>query len=202
MTSAFTRIAAIALATATLSACLPTEPEIRRANAAGGDYNLLDCEGLAVAAGSVKQRIAVLSPETAIAFSIVTPQGLRVEERKAFLDEALVDIGAVRERRGCRTVAPILTAPQLREQPLTDQTTFMSAGRYLQAATFEAAVNRDTALDAFAAKGVPTEVRDVTINGLRHWRVLLGPLRTPEQADAADAAARDLGLTDAFFVKG
>ena len=185
------------------SACIPIQPEIFQASATGGDFSLLSCNQLSTAEGSVRQRISSLDPTSVYAFGVVTPEGAPVAEKRLILNSAANEFGEIRNRRNCENQGPVVTASEVLAQP-EDQVaaTDLQAGRYLQVATFEFPENRDAALGALRAKGVSANAQPVLLAGREHYRIIIGPLRSREDIEAADAAASSLGLTDGFFTDG
>lgn len=198
-----TGIAVFAAAILSLTAaCVPMTPGVQEASTRGGDYTILDCSELSIAAGSVRQRLATISGGGAAAFGAVTPAGVRVKDRAVILQDGLEDIEAKRIEKGCEVSAPIVTAAEVLEQPEPARTEFFGPARFLQVGTFEIEYNSDVAISALRDAGVDAYSRAVTLNGFGHWRVVAGPLTSAAEVEAADAVARRLGLNDAFFVGG
>ena len=181
-----------------LCACIPAERAPREVATpvagapeagAGGDYAALTCDQLAAAMAALESRSAGAPAR----YGAATPQGAPTAERRPLVEEAMREVTRAQERRACAGPSP---AP---EPPAA---ALVADGRRLQVATFEFEFSRDAALAFFAERGLAAEARPATVNGIRHWRILLGPFPDPAAFEAADRAARDLGLNDAFLTNG
>ncbi|WP_170558434.1 SPOR domain-containing protein [Ruegeria atlantica] len=72
---------------------------------------------------------------------------------------------------------------------------------YIQIGTFGVETNANSAANKIRRNGMPAEVRELTSNGKKVWRVLIGPATTRSERNAMQRDAKDLGFGDAFTVK-
>ena len=204
MRAGFSICAAIALA-----GCLQVEPMIEQ-SASKGDFSFLNCGQLAVAEGSIRQRLSTLGGNDAF-FGVVTPSGVPVAQRRNLLEGAADDIREAGLRQECPasstivTASEVLTSPEIAE-PAADaapsEAGFPFAGRMMQVGTFEIGQNRDRVLAHFRSRGLKAASAPTSLGGVPHSRVLVGPIRNADDIRAIDKAARELGLNDSFFADG
>lgn len=170
-----------------LSACSERHQRIYEASSSGGDYAILNCEELRVAALTIDQRLG----GSARYGTTGEPTDLLRQQRASIVD--------LRQSRNCPGGAsPAVATPA--QVVAEAQDTDRIEGKYLQVATFREPANRDDLVAKLAADGFDVGVRPIQLAGATYYRVVVGPLATISEIARIDRTIIRMGLNDAFFV--
>lgn len=187
------RAAGVVLAGALLlSSCSEQRQQIYNASNTGGDYAILTCEELRVAALSIDQRLGGSASYT----NSGEPTTL-LQAHRASVAEA----GQTRDCPGIDVPAPA-EAPVIADtQPIVNTPAeVVRSGRFLQVATFRKPGNRDRTVIKLTSEGFDVDVRPIQLAGGVYYRVVVGPLATRAEIARLDRSNRRMGFDDAFFV--
>ena len=170
-----------------LGACSERHQRIYEASSTGGDYAVLECEELRVAALTIDQRLSGSSRYA----SAAEPTNLLQQQRASIAD--------LRQTRGCPGGAsPVAPSPA---QVVADaRDADQIEGKFLQVATFREAANRDDLVARLSADGFSVGVRPIQLAGTAYYRVVVGPLATISEIARLDRTIIRMGLNDAFFL--
>ena len=153
------------LAAFAMSGCSERHQRIYEASITGGDYAILNCEELRIAALTIDQRLGGSSQYS----SAGEPTNLLRDQRAS--------IAGLRQSRSCPGGAsPVAATPAEVVADAAD--TDRIEGKFLQVATFRIPANRDELVARLRRQEFTVSVRPIQLAGATYDRVVVGPLTT------------------------
>lgn len=169
------------------------------------DYDILSCDEMTVIETNARQQLKRLGP---------TAEN-RVE-REYLLNAQIREISMNQQEKGCppsrssmlaaaeeQPIAPrpATEAPEAAPAPPAGPPETIS-GTFLQIGSFANADNATAAAEHFASQGMRSEIRVTGTGAAMRHRVLVGPLNPKTTGARAINASYEIGVRDAFFIKG